>query len=118
MTYSSQTGFVPKYDQNLINWVIRRGFGLLGASGEDAENCLQVCRTGLFGTFPLFRDSLNRWGLERERGGDRKWSFTDLAVASWRFQQNINIFVNNPKSSGILKARLVLTDVNSTSGSS
>lgn len=51
--------------------------------GRSCSSC-QECRTGLFGTFSLFRDSLSGHGLERVQD----WGFSDHAEASQEFQPN------------------------------
>lgn len=54
--------------------IVKKGNSLggnLGAGNFREGSCLnshQECRTGLFGVFPLFGDSLGEQGLEREKG--------------------------------------------------
>lgn len=50
-------------------------------------NWVLVCLFFFFGAFPLLKDSLSGWGLDREMGG---WSFQDPAGVSQTLQGNSN----------------------------
>lgn len=60
-----QAGFVSNYGQKLTS---DRDLGSWQLQGRKSNSC-QDCRTGFFGAFPSFEDSLGGQGLERQEWG-------------------------------------------------